>query len=91
MIIRLKICNDLVVSGGSDNYSETLRVTTDCIALIVKHGDISKETTDAIVNSTNTDLILGGRTLSIMFICDFKIPTNSREMYNVSDEFQRYY
>ncbi len=50
--------NGYVITGdGADDDGE-LRLTSDVFTLVVKQGDITVETTDAIVNSTNADLDL---------------------------------
>ncbi len=47
-------------TGDSDDGSDDreLRLTSDVFTMVVKQGDITMETTDAIVNSTNAELDL---------------------------------
>ncbi len=52
--------NDDIVGGGSyDEDDGELRMTSDIFTLVVKQGDITTETTDAIVNNTNAKFDLG--------------------------------
>ncbi len=49
---------DYAISGDSESDDGGLRLTSDVLTLVVKQGDITIETTDAIVNSTNAELDL---------------------------------
>ncbi len=51
-------------SGEAVNDGEELRVMSKSVTVVVKRGDITTETTDAIVNSTR-NFILEGKALVI--------------------------